>query len=190
MQETKVLPKKIPIKINPYLLTIAILILVIILSLSGRRSYDATFEAYMDAYANRDAEGIVALMPKEYIESLRDDGRIESEEDLVYAIQQLLDHALHRYDDMELETYQYEVVHTQHAKKGDSNELMESFERIYGDSARKIKEVYAFGVDAVVEMEWVDGGTREDYLPRKYVYLVKIGQSWYIGAMDDLEYYT
>ena len=65
MNKLKDILNKIPFKVSPHIIIIAVLIVIIIFSLAGRRSIDTTLNAYIEAYTSRDAEAIVKLMPKE-----------------------------------------------------------------------------------------------------------------------------
>lgn len=189
MAKIKELLKKIPLKITPYVVILVVLAIVVIVSVAGRRGQDATFNAFMKAYADRDAEAIVELMPKQYISALIDSGRIENKRELEKAVQNKLDWTLEEFDDEEMETFQYEIVRTEEAKKGDSSMLMSSVERTFGDYARKVKKVHVVYIDPVIDEKWVDGGTKEDYQPRFEICMVKIGQSWYITEFADLKNY-
>ena len=78
MAKIKELLKKIPLKITPYVVILVVLAVVVIASLAGRRGQDATFDAFVKAYVDRDAEAIVELMPKQYISALIDSGKIDN----------------------------------------------------------------------------------------------------------------
>lgn len=189
MSKIKELLRKSPFKITPYVAIIAVLVLIVIISLASRRGQNATFDAFIKAYVDRDAGEIVELMPKQYISALIDAGKIENKNELEYGIQNLLDWTLDEYDDVEMSTFRYEIVYTEDASKGDSNMVMYSVEHDFGDYAQKVKKVHVVHIDPVIDAKWVDGGIREDYQQRIYVKLVKIGQSWYVSDFYGLDNY-
>ena len=180
MEKIKELLKKLPFKITPYVAIIAILVIIVIISLASRRGQKATLNAFIKAYVDRDAEEIVELMPKQYISALIDAGKIENKNELERSIQNTLDWTLGKYDDEEMSTFRYEIVHTEEANKGDSNNAMYNVEHEFGDYAHKVKKVHVVYIDPVIDKKWEDGGIQEDYQQRMYVKLVKIGQSWYV----------
>ena len=185
MDKFKELLNKLPFKVNPYVLIVVILVLVIVFSLAGRRSQDATFDAFMEAYVTGDAEGIVKLMPKEYISLLIATEGIDSKEELVESIQRMLESRWENYNSDEMKTYDYTIAYRFETEEGDSNVDIINLKSVFGKHA-EIKEICIIGFDPVIQAEWVDGGTYEKYLEREDVSLVKIGQSWYVTDFSNL----
>lgn len=185
MDTFKKLLNKLPFKVNPYVMIVVILASIIVFSLAVRRSQDATFDAFIEAYVAGDAEGIVKLMPKEYISLLIATDEIDCKEDLVEGIQQMLAYRWKNYNSDEKKTYDYTIAYRFETADGDSNIDIINLKTDLGKYA-KIKEICIIGFDPVIQAEWDDGETYEKQLMREDVSLVKIGQSWYVTDFSDL----
>lgn len=186
IDKLKELLNKLPFKVSPYLVLVVVLIIVIVFSLTGRRSQNDAFDAFVEAYVAGDADGIVELMPREYISSLIDNGEIDSKEDLVAGIHQMLAYLLQDYDSDELKTYDYKIAYKVETEKGDSSADIYFLRSLFGDRANKVKEICIIHYDPTIRTEHVDGGSYIKSLSRCDVSLVKIGQSWYVTDFTNL----
>ena len=188
MDKLKELLSKLPFKVNPYVLVVVILVLVIVFSLAGRRSQDDTFNAFIDAYADFDAEAIVALMPKEYIYALAEDGKIENKADMVAKIQNVLDYMKENvfFYDEDVWEYNYEIVYTEEGRKGDDSLTIESIQNEFGSYGNKVKQVIIINFDPIITYRDHNDKIVDEYVNRSWVKLVKIGQKWHIAEFRDI----
>ena len=191
MDKLKEIWNKLPFKISPLAIIIVLLVVVIILSLTGRRSQDDTFEAFIEAYTDFDAESIVELMPKEYISALRNAGKIESKADLIAKIQNVLDYMKENvlcYDE-DVWEYNYEISHTEEGKKGDDSLTIKNIQKEFGDYGNKVKQVIIINFDPIITYRDYNDKIVDEYETRNWVKLVKIGQSWYVAEFHDISLY-
>lgn len=186
MNKIKEILNKLPFKLNPYIVTIAILILVIIFSLVGRRSQDATFDAFIDAYSELDAKAIVKLMPDEYIDALVDAGRIDGRSDMERIVQNSLDYKFENYYEEDAWSYSFEIVSEKTYKKSDDDLTFKGVQKDFGEYGDKIKEVVIISFDPTITYRDYNDDIDERALTRSYVTLVKIGQSWYLAEFHDI----
>lgn len=185
---------KIPFKVNPYITTVVILILVIIIILSGRQSFEDTYDAYIEATMAGNAQAVVDLLHNSYIEQLIKAGEIESEYDLVQRVQSKLDWylsraELHRGENGEYFEY---VAELQDVKDEEMDGALPiKLEYICGDSLGNLKaakKVYITYMCYYYSSVWEENTVQQityDY----YIYFVKIGNSWYLGEIDDYSNY-
>ena len=186
MNKIKELLDKLPFKLNPYIVIIAILVLVIIFSLVGRRSQEATFDAFIDAYSKLDAKAIAKLMPDEYIDALVDEGRIDGRSDMERIIQHALDSKFENYYEEDAWSYSYKIVSEKTYKKSDDDLTFNGVQRDFGEYGDKIKEVVIISFDPTITYRDHNEAITERDLTRSYVTLVKIGQSWYLAEFHDI----
>ncbi len=186
MPKIKEFLNKLPFKLNPYVIAVVVLAVIIILSLTGRRSQEDTFDKFIEAYSNLDAEAIVELMPDEYIEELIDKGKIDNRRDMARIVQSALDYQFEYYYDEDTWSYSYEIVSERSAKKGDNDQTYDEVLRNFGEHGDGIKEVVIISFDPTITYMNYDDEMDEKPLNRSYVHLVKIGQSWYIAEFHDI----
>lgn len=182
--------KKIPLKINPYIFIIAILVLIIVVSLSGRRSFDETLDSYMEATMAGDAKAVVELLHDSYIESLIEKDEIESKYDLIQIVQNKLDWYSRCAEDLRGENGEYfeYVAELQDVKDEEmDNSLPLHLKFICGnaiDDLKEAKKVYITYMCYYYSTALNPNNERQitcDY----YIYFVKIGHSWYLGEIDN-----
>ena len=181
---------KFPLKINPYILAIAVLVLIIFMNLSGRRCFDETLESYMEATMAGDAEAVVDLLHDSYIESLIEKGEIESQYDLIQRVHNKLDWYSICAEKLRGENGEYfeYVAELQDVKDEKMDDILPfHLESICGDAIDDLKEakgVYITYMCYYYNTAFEQNDERQityDY----YIYFVKIGQSWYLGEIPD-----
>ena len=169
---------KLPIKINPYVLAVALLVLVIIISLSGRRSFDDTYDRYTEAMLAGDAEAVVDLLHDSYISNLVEKGEIEGKRDLIKKLQAQLD-----WYNGQVESGKYVAeLQSVHDQDMDAKNLPFDLTIPYGDSIGKIKEAKKVCIYYTNYYTW-DGRSYSDTILSELIYFVKIGNSWYLGQI-------
>lgn len=181
MDNKKYPPKKLAFKPNPYIITIAILVLIIICSIAGRRSYKATYEAYIDASMAFDAEAMVSLLHESYIDYMIEIGRIDEKSDLVqntqYSLDVLAGHVEYRSD--ESSKYMAEIVKIENCDMDTADMIQLTYR--YGDAADNIKAAKCVTVNFNL---YTDGECDTVYTNFAF-YFVKIGQRWYLGEIPN-----
>ena len=182
--------KKMQIKVNPYIAVIILCLVVIAISLSTRRSFDDTLNSYMEATMAGDAEAVVDLLHNSYIESLIENGKIESKYDLIRMVQNKLDWYSSCAEKLRGENGEYfeYVAELQDVKNEDMDDALPfHLESICGDAIsdlKEAKEVYITYMCYYYNTAFEQNDERQitdDY----YIYFIKIGQSWYLGEINE-----
>lgn len=176
--------EKLPIKLNPYILAVTILIIIIIITLSGRRSFEDTYDAYIDAVMSGDAEAVVDLLHDSYISNLIEKGEIESKYDLIQKVQLYLDWyngqgKLHSGEDGDY------IAELKSVKDQDMNEeiLPVYLTSLFGDSIDKVKAAKYVSIYYTCYYSDISDSNKERTIYTESIYFVKIGHSWYLGQI-------
>ena len=183
----EVAKKRISIKVNPYIVVVVLCLVVIAISLSNRRSFDDTLDAYIEATMAGDAEAVVDLLHDSYIESLIDKGEIESRDDLIQRVQNKLDWYASCAEDLRGENGEYfkYVAELQEVKDEEMDDILPfHLKSICGDAIDDLKEaktVYIFYTCYFYNTALERNDERE--ITDEYIYFVKIGHSWYLGEI-------
>ena len=168
---------KTPLKLNPYVLTIAVLLLIIIITLSGRRSFEKTYDLYIEAIISGDAEAVVELLHDSYISNLIDKGEIDSKYDLTQKLQQKLDWYFGHGERHHEDDYEY-FAELQSMKEQDMDAKILPIDLTspYGESISKVKEAKRVSIYYMCN-------NCNDAFHSELIYFVKIGHTWYLGEI-------
>ena len=177
--------KRIPIKINPYIAVIVLCLIVIVVSLSNRRSFEETLESYTEAYISCDAEAIVNLLHDAYIDGMIDQDLVDSEYELIDVVQAKIDWYCDAAYKRETEgLYKAEIQDIDDVDLSESSLDYSSLERKYGSKVDKIKAVKEVSIYYTAYDSY-----GERVVESETIRFVKIGQKWYVGEILGLEYF-
>ncbi len=167
----------IVISIIAFVLIAAILFVAIF----GLRTPKSIANKFMKAmFVDADAESIVAMMPKEFIEYYENESD-ESKEDYIEFLQDSIDYMHDEFDERFAEDWfvDWEITDVKNLKSAELKELEnvyeESLDIEYNDIKRVIVKApikYTLDGDNVKETEDME------------VYVIKIGQKWYLEPMQ------
>lgn len=148
--------------------------------LSWRRSYDDTYDAYLEASLNFDAEALVDLLHPSYIEEQKKLGKIKSKEDLIEIRQYKFDLLKDNKEYFLQDGGEYAPVKT----KEENNDKTDSYWRlrlstILGDTAEDVQAAKYVTVNYTLKNDLEETILYTDY----YFTFVKIGNRWYLGEI-------
>ena len=181
----EIVKKKISIKNNPYIAVIVICLVVIVVSLSNRRSFEETLESYTEAYISCDAEAIINLLHNAYIEGMIDQDLVDSEYELIDVVQEKIDWYYDVAYKREAEgLYKAEIQAVDDVDLSEGSFDYSSLERKYGSKVGKIKAVKEVSIYYTAYDSY-----GERVVETETIRFVKIGQKWYVGEVVGLEYF-
>ena len=168
-------------------MVIAILIIVIISTLSEQRSFEDTYDTYIEATMSCDAESVVNLLHDYYITDLIEDGEVIDREDLIRKVQKKLDWYSSRAEAQGGSSYEF-VAELQHLNDVNvDNNISFELKSICGDSLKKLKKAkYASIYYNMYSDDLSLGFSLDRTIYTESIYFIKIGQSWYLGNISKL----
>lgn len=157
---------------------------VLLWAVFGGRSDVSTLKKYVRAACDMDAEAIVKLMPKVYIQAYADRegiGRRDAREELEEELEETLERYDERFDGVdfdEVKGLKVEIRDEDRYSKKQVRAYNESFEEMYDRElkAREIKEVE-------IRVSGRYDGERFDFKVEG-ILIVKLGRAWYLLGSD------
>lgn len=179
-EKIKNIKTKFPIKVNKYAIIVGVLLLIIIISLSARRTYNEVFDKYIEASMNFDAGAMVDLLHESYIDTKIERGLITDKSTLIHNQQYTYDCFQKKVESLCEETggkYEYEITLIEDCKMTEGDFYRLSI--LLGENAKKVKAAKRVIIDFNVR-------SGEQVIPiytDHYFFFIKIGQNWYLGEM-------
>ena len=160
-----------------------ILVIFIIFIVTGGRSFKKTYNEYIDAMIDGDSKKIVDLVHPSYINYLIENNKIRNKKDLIQRVQGKLDwYAQSAESRSEDKTYKY-LPELRNISDMDESALP-FYEITYGkDKVKKAKKVNIYYI--------VYSQYHEELhtVHTELISFVKIGRKWYVGEIEDIEYF-
>ena len=167
------------IKLNWYVISIVIFSAIIVISLFGRRSFEATYDAYVEASLNFDGDGVYDLLHSSYIEELSNNDNINNIDALPQYVRDRYEHMKKFVDEECIENGDY-VAECSSIEDCELDNHRYHLMMLYGDNVDKIQAAKKVSIRFIQQKS---DGTSEIVYTDYYFYFVKINHSWYLGEL-------
>ena len=157
---------------------VVVAIVFVVVALFGGRSYEETVNRYMKAFINLDIEGYIELMPDQTVSMLMEENAYDSDErdEFIEDGQKNMDQTAEELwgEDWEwklsslVRDYKYEIEDTDDISGADLDKIQRNYRKMDIDVSEAMN----------VKVKWTVEGS--DYENTHNVYLIKIGNSWYL----------
>ena len=175
--------KKIKIdKIDWYVVCLILCSLIIIFSLVGRRSFNKTYDAYVEASINFDGDTVYDLLHESYIERYISRQYDSSDTDFLSNSTRAYYENLKRYTDedcIENGRYTVELRSIEDCDLNGTTYDTLQLQDYLGDESQKVQAAKYVKINFVEN--YSNGDSKIKYT--EYVYFVKINNSWYLAHL-------